>query len=326
MNLIKIGIIGCADIALRQIIPAILNLKNKYIISGIASRTEAKAYKFSSKFNIPYYIGYQNLINKENLDAVYIPLPNSMHFEWVEKSLLKGLHVLVEKSMACNFKDVKYLNDLAKKKNLILIENFQFRFHRQIDTIKRLINDQCIGDLRCLKSYFGFPPFKDKSNIRYKNKLGGGSLLDAGVYPIKISQVFLGLNVHISSSNLHIDKKRNIDIWGGAYIQQITGQKFGIISFGFDNYYQCSIELWGSKGKISANKIFTSHPTEEAKVLIENVKGEQVLTIKPDNHFENILKYFFSLIFKNNSSAREYMQNINQAKLIEELRKKAKIN
>ena len=189
MNLIRIGIIGCADIAKRHIIPAILNLNNKYIISGIASRAESKASDFSSKFKIPHYVGYQSLINKKDLDAIYIPLPNSMHFEWVEKSLLKGLHVLVEKSMACNFKDVKYLNDLAKKKNLILIENFQFRFHRQINTITNLINNQFIGELRCLKSYFGFPPFKNKNNIRYKAQLGGGALLDAGSYPIKISQV-----------------------------------------------------------------------------------------------------------------------------------------
>ena len=89
MSLIKIGIIGCAEIAQKQILPALLNLRNKYIISGIASRTEDRALELCSKFNIPYYVGYQNLINKKDLDAVYIPLPNSMHFEWVKKSLLK---------------------------------------------------------------------------------------------------------------------------------------------------------------------------------------------------------------------------------------------
>lgn len=326
MSLIKIGIIGCADIAQRQILPALLNLKNKYIISGIASRTKDRALELSSKFNIPYYVGYQNLINKKDLDAVYIPLPNSMHFEWVKKSLLKGLHVLVEKSMACNFRDVKYLNDLAQEKNLILIENFQFRFHEQINTIKKLINSQFIGELRCLKSYFGFPPFKNQNNIRYKSQLGGGALLDAGVYPIKISQIFLGLDIYIPSSNLHIDKKRNIDIWGGAYIQQINGQKFGIISFGFDNHYQCNLELWGSEGKISAERIFTSPPNKEAKVLIENSNEKKVLTIKPDNHSENILKHLFNLIFKKENPIKEYIENINQGRLVKELIKKAKTN
>ncbi len=245
MNLIKIGIIGCADIASRYIIPALLNLGHKYIIVGIASRSKNKASKFSSKFNIPYYVGYQNLIKRKDLDAVYIPLPNSMHFEWVEKSLLKGLHVFVEKPMACNIKDVKYLNVLAQKKKRILLENFQFRFHRQLDIIKKLINNRSIGEIRCLKSFFGFPPFKDKKNIRYINELGGGSLLDVGVYPLKISQIFLGQDIDVLSSSLSIDKKMNIDIWGGAYLKQVNGAKFGMISFGFDNYYQCNLEILG---------------------------------------------------------------------------------
>ena len=90
MSLIKIGIIGCADIAQRQILPALLNLKKNILFLELQVEQKDRALELSSKFNIPYYMDYQNLIIKKDLDAVYIPLPNSMHFEWVKKSLLKG--------------------------------------------------------------------------------------------------------------------------------------------------------------------------------------------------------------------------------------------
>ena len=69
------------------------------------------------------------------IDAIYIPLPNSLHAEWVELALSRNLHVLVEKPLACTYKEVVKLNSIASKKNLVLLENFQFRFHRQFRKI-----------------------------------------------------------------------------------------------------------------------------------------------------------------------------------------------
>ena len=99
MKLVRIGILGCADIAERFTIPAILNLESKFKLMTISSRSKTKAKKFSSIFGVPYCVGYKNMIDNTDLDAVYIPLPNSLHYEWISYSLKKDLHVLVEKSM-----------------------------------------------------------------------------------------------------------------------------------------------------------------------------------------------------------------------------------
>ena len=227
---------------------------------------------------------------------------------------------MVEKSLATTLVDVQRLNKIAFDKNLTLIENFQFRFHKQLEVIQELLNKKKIGSLRCVRSSFGFPPFLDKNNIRYKKELGGGALLDAGAYPIKISQLILGNDIEVSASNLCYDENIEIDIWGGAYLKQKKGDLFSEIAFGFDNYYQCNLEIWGSIGKITANRIFTSPPGTEAKIILETNKGKDCIKVEPDNHFKKMLSYFYELINKSNIWNAEYEGNINQARLIAEIR------
>ena len=316
MSLVRIGVIGCADIARRFVVPAILNLKDQYALSGIASRTREKAEKFGFLFDIVPYTSYESLLNKAEIDAVYIPLPNSMHADWIEKALARDIHVLVEKPMACNYDDVERLNRVASEKNLVLVENFQFRFHKQLAVIQNMISNGIIGELRCIRSSFGVPPFPDTDNIRYKKRLGGGALLDAGSYPLKIAQIFLGHDIEVSAANLWFDKKKDIDIWGGAYLRQKDGPMFAEVAFGFDNYYQCNLELWGSEGRIFSNRIFTAPPDFSPKIIIESSTRNEIIKLKPNNHFENMLLHFHNLINTKEGLAVEYAQNINQSRLI----------
>ena len=131
---LNIGVLGCANIAKKSMIPAIKNLTNHFNLLGIASRSPSKADEFCNIFNTKAYYRYKDLIENQNLDAIYIPLPNSLHKEWIEKSIQQGLHVLVEKSMACNLEDVAHLNRLAAKSGLLLMENFQilWNYLRQV--------------------------------------------------------------------------------------------------------------------------------------------------------------------------------------------------
>lgn len=323
MKLVNIGIIGCADIAERFTIPTLLDLSDRFNLIGVASRTKEKADIFSNKFGINFFTSYENLINEKQLDAIYIPLPNSLHAEWIERALNKNLHVLVEKSMACSLADVKRLNQIASDKNLLLLENFQFRFHKQMAVLKNIVSNSNIGELRCIRSSFGFPPFPNPDNIRYNNELGGGALLDAGAYPLKITQIFLGQDIEVKSANLWYDKNKNIDIWGGAYLSQKDGPLFAEVAFGFDNYYQCNIELWGSKGKITAERVFTSPPGDQTELIMENENGKEIIAIEPDNHFKNMLLHFHHLIDENMGFDDEYIQNVNQSRLLQELKEKA---
>ena len=318
----NIGVIGCANIAARHIIPSILELSELFNLIGVASRNKDKARCYAEKFDILPYTGYEALIEDRTIDAVYIPLPNSLHAEWIEKALSHNLHILVEKSLACNVQDVERLNKIAQDKGLALVENFQFRFHNQLAFIQKLVEEGTIGELRCMRSSFGFPPFPDKKNIRYKKNLAGGALLDVGAYPVKISQIFLGYDLKVAAASLHVDKKLDVDIWGGAYLKQQHGDLFSEIAFGFDNSYQCNLELWGNKGTISTERIFTAPQDYTPDIIVDTESNRKVISLESDHHFQNMLNHFHSLIVTKVGLEQEYRQNIHQARLLEELRNK----
>jgi NDP-hexose-3-ketoreductase len=322
-KIINIGVIGCANIANKYVIPAIKAMPNEFNLLAICSRNETKANSYGLKYETLSIVGYEQLLLIEELDAVYIPLPNSMHYEWIEKSLQKGKHVLVEKSLACNFEQVEKLTTLAKSKGLVLIENFQFRFHPQLKAIKELIDNGEIGEVRNIRSSFGFPPFLDENNIRYSKELGGGALLDAGAYPLKVSQELLGQELFVDSATLSYCSTKQVDIWGNAQLKTETGNVVSQISFGFDNFYQCSLEIWGTKGIIKAGRIFTCPPSSEATIELTNGSGAEVITINAENHFENMLNYFYKLINKLLPAEVEYLSSLHQSKLISEVYKKS---
>lgn len=318
--MIRIGVLGTANIATKSVIPALMTLREHFCTVGISSRSTVKAKEVATNFAINPFDGYDSILSKKIVDAIYIPLPNALHYRWVKTALNRGIHVLVEKSLACTYAEVEELCELASKRKVALVENFQFRFHRQLKEIQNMVNSGKIGELRAVKSYFGFPPFADLKNIRYQNALGGGALLDAGVYPLKIAQIFLGLDLTVGAANLNSQNDSEVDIWGGAYLKQRTGHLFAEVAFGFDNYYQCNLELWGSKGKIVADRIFTAPPDYESVIKLYTSNGREEFRVGTDNHFINMLTYLSKVICDEGLMEKERIENLSQAKLIAELK------
>lgn len=312
----NIGVLGCANIAMRSVIPAIKSIPDFNLIA-VASRTLEKANECAEKFQCQAIEGYDNLISRKDIDALYIPLPTGMHLEYVVKALQNGKHVLAEKSLGMNYTEVDTMVSLAKEKNLLLMENYMFEYHSQHKFVFDLINNNDIGELRLFRSSFGFPPLP-KDNFRYNKALGGGSLLDAAGYPIKAAQIFLGCDVSVKASNLFFDRSLDVDIFGSAYISSDTSIA-AEIGFGFDNFYQCSYEIWGSKGKITAERAFTPQPNYSPKIILEKDNDRKEYLIEPDNHFVNILKEFLRAI-NNKDFDSHYKKLLNQAKLQEEIR------
>ena len=138
MQKIKIGVLGCASIAERSVIPAILSIPVFELIA-VSSRSAEKANKFAQQFNCEAVVGYQNLLNRKDIDVIYIPLPTGLHEEWVLKTLAAGKHILIEKSVASNYFSAKKMVEMARKKGLLLMENFMFLHHQQHQLVKQLI-------------------------------------------------------------------------------------------------------------------------------------------------------------------------------------------
>jgi len=319
MNQVNIGILGCAAIAERLVIPAI-NASDNFNLVAIASRSCKKAGSFASKFGCEAIEGYQNLVDRDDIDAVYIPLPIGLHQEWVISSLENGKHVLCEKSLAPDFSTVNSMVETARGQSLVLIENFMFAFHSQHQFVLDKLKSGEIGEIRCFRSSFGFPPFTD-DNIRYSKALGGGSLLDAGTYTVKATRLILGDEIEVTSAFLGHEAGKEVDIYGGASLVSGSGH-ISQIAFGFDNYYQCSYEIWGSKGKLISERAFTAGPDIMPKITIEKQNERHEYTLPRDNHFLNILGHFHESI-QNRILEQNYSELLNQSRLLTQIQEYA---
>lgn len=315
------GILGCANIAKISVIPAIKAIEENQLIA-VASRDELKAKEFAIQFNTEAIHGYEKLLSRNDIDAVYIPLPTGLHFEWVMKALEAGKHVLVEKSAAVSFEEASLMVEKSRNKKLAIVENFQFQYHSQHQFVLNLLEKDEIGEIRCFKSSFGFPPFSSDNNIRYIRTLGGGALYDAGAYVLKATTFILGNGFDVSSSFLHINKKYGIDWFGGAFLVNKNKQCFAELAFGFDNFYQCSYEIWGSKGKITSTRAFTAPTNHKPKILLEKPGSYEEIILKEDNHFIKLLRVFNKNII-NNTLEEDRSKIIEQARLINSVLDKA---
>lgn len=300
-------------------IPAIRSIHGWELIAA-ASRRREKAERFGSIFGCEAVVGYDVLLERNDIDAVYMPLPTGLHNQWVMKSLEAGKHVLVEKSLACDYAEAKRMVDKAASAGLLLMEDFMFQYHSQHRLVRQLVEGGEIGELRLFRSTFGFPPLPE-DNFRYNKDLGGGALLDAGGYPVKASQMFLGKGLEVRAANLSIDTELDVDIHGSAYLSSSSGL-VSEIAFGFDNYYQCNYEFWGSKGKLIVERAFTPPPGFRPKIILETSDLRREFQAAPDNHFVNILIEFHRAI-EEKDHAGHLEAVLDQARVLDEIRNKA---
>tara|TARA_Y100000739_G_scaffold182287_1_gene160510 strand:- start:2755 stop:3744 length:990 start_codon:yes stop_codon:yes gene_type:complete len=318
---INIGVIGCASIAARYMIPAFIE-SPYFNLKFVASRDVNKAKSFSKKFECSYLNSYQDLIQDKNIQAIYMPLPTGLHYEWARKGLNAGKHLFIEKSLASNLKETREIVNLAKEKNLLVMENYMFEFHSQQKWVKQVIENDLLR-LHSFNAYFAFPELSS-DNFRYNKELGGGALLDAGGYVIKALKVFFPeYKTEYVSSNLNY-LKNGVDIGGTANfmlsnnINNISTNLF----FGFDHEYRCGIEIWGSGGFLRTNRTFTAPPLFEPKASLKIKNNLKNYTLDQDNHFLKIINHFANLINSGNFSEK-YSDIEYQAKLQEIIREKS---
>jgi len=176
---LQVGVMGCASIAERMVIPAILQ-SEKLQLHTVASRDLSKAENYAQKFACQAAEGYESLLQNPEIDLIYMPLPTALHHHWAIKALEAGKHILLEKSLACNLPEATEIVEAARMAGKLVKENFMFAYHSQMQYIREILSSGRLGQMRCIRSSFGFPPFPDASNIRYSKELGGGALLDAG--------------------------------------------------------------------------------------------------------------------------------------------------
>ena len=326
---VRIGILGCANIAEKYSINAFKVIDNAELVC-IASRDPKKAEECAKRHNIAAEKSYDAVLQRDDIDAVYIPLPVGLHEEWSVKAAQSGKHVICEKPLTTNLQSAKKIMNACKSSGVVLYENFMCGFHPQHAKVLSLIKEGKIGDTFIFQGLDGFPP-PNKNNFRYNEELGGGSLLDAGVYTVFMARKIFESEPVAVTANLQADNETNVDTEGSAYLE-FPNKKFAFCAFGFNKVYQNNYTVWGSKGLVKVMRAYAISPTTEPMIeLLQNDGTKDVVTqVKADsaNHFELTFKDFCNTILRKDKQKTftMYENILAQAKVMEAVRISAKEN
>ncbi len=191
-NSVGWGIIGLGNIARK--FAKDLSLVHDAALMGVASRSLVKAKAFKEEFKVPYaFDNYEALLDCEEVEVVYIAVPHTEHFEWSIKAMEKGKHVLCEKPAGINQAQVKEMVEAARKNKVFFMEALWSRFIPSIQEIKKSIDAGEAGEIVYLHADFAFFALDRNPDSRVLNpELGGGSLLDIGIYPVFLAYLILG--------------------------------------------------------------------------------------------------------------------------------------
>lgn len=285
----RIGILGTADIAFRRFLPALQKCED-FTYAGVATRTPEKGKPFQASFGGEIYDGYDSLLKDKSIEAVYVPLPPALHFEWGKKVLEAGKHLLMEKPFTTSLEETETLLALAGEKGLAVHENYMFLYHSQLAEIQKRIADGSLGELRLIRASFGFPK-RSEGDFRYNKSLGGGALLDCGGYPVRLAWELLGDTARVTQARLVQPEGYEVDLYGSAVLENVDGL-CAQVSFGMDNAYQCQLEIWGSKATLYAPRIFTAGPDFEPPLILRGSSGEEQIKLEADDQFLGSIQDF----------------------------------
>lgn len=277
MDTIHWGILSTSRHAAITWIPALKNSKHGQI-TAIASRDETRGQQYAAEHGIPQVYGsYEALLADPQIDAVYIPLPNSLHKTWAIRAAEAGKHVLCEKPLGLNADEAEEMVAACRKAGRKLAEAFQWRHHPQGQTVREMVRGGAIGDLRLIDAGFSFMLTR-MDDVRWKPELGGGSLYDVGCYPVALARYVTRQEPLAVTAQAH---------WGDSGVDdrlvatlEFPGGVLAHINSGFTLPLRRYYEVVGTEGSLAVNRAYNpkeDHPGEvwrydEDRELVDTVE------------------------------------------------------
>lgn len=275
--MLKWGILSTAKIGVQDLIPAILRSETS-VIEAIASRDLSRAQEVATRFGVPQAFGsYDELLACDDIDAVYIPLVTSQHSEWTIKAANAGKHVLCEKPIALKADDIHAIILAADRNKVVVAEAVMITYHPQWLKVRDLIASGAIGNLTYVQGAFTY--FNDDANnMRNKPELGGGALLDIGVYPIAATRFVTGKEPVRVMSDIKFDETFGTDVYSTSRLD------FGDFELAMYVSTQMalrqSIVFHGDKGWIELTAPFNAGKYGDDCVILHDANHDKIETYR----------------------------------------------
>ncbi|MFO0948699.1 MAG: Gfo/Idh/MocA family oxidoreductase [Planctomycetota bacterium] len=283
MDVVRVGILGASWIAPSAIIKPAREVP-EVKVNGVAARDRRRAELFARKHGMnAVFDSYQALIDASEIDAVYNPLPNSLHCEWTIRALEAGKHVLCEKPIACNADEAQRMADAAKRSGRILMEAMHYRHHPLANRVRELLLSNAIGKPKHLELRNCFPIFRG-SDIRYQYALGGGALMDLGCYSLNFARFLAGEEPEVVAA----EAKRaspNVDRWMQARLQFPSGLTARVTcSLWSKDFLAGDARILGDAGEIKVINPNAPHLFHSLEWQADGIKQKERLTGLPTSY------------------------------------------
>jgi predicted dehydrogenase len=264
------GILGPGNIA-NKFADGLAHSPNS-VIGAVASRTKSRADEFAKEFNgEKAYGSYEELAQDSSLDAIYIATPHSEHISGAKLCLEHGRPVLVEKPFTINAAQANEVIELARSKKVFLMEGMWTRFFPAMAKLRELVKAGEIGEVKMVHADFGFMSGVDPKSRLYDPALGGGALLDVGIYPVSFACMILG--IPNKSASLATLGSTNVDEITGTILQYNSGA-IAVLSTAIRSNTQRQVYVLGETGSIHVGGVWWAPNQITVK---RNGKDDEVL-------------------------------------------------
>lgn len=266
----RFGVLGTAAIADRVFVPALE--PSDHEVTAVASRTLAKAQRMAADHGIEEAYGsYEDLLAGADVDAIYVPLPNALHVEWTKRAADHGFHVLCEKPLACSAADALELGEYCDERGVTLMEAVMYRYHPRTERTVEIL-DGGIGGIRSVTATFHSSLRTWPVGTRMEPEMGGGSLLDVGVYAIAATRLALGEPDRVVA--------RSVDTAGTGVDTQLTAVleyddgRQATLSSSFDTHDAQYFRAMGDDGWLRAEPAYSVGEVETSLVYEAGTAAE----------------------------------------------------
>jgi predicted dehydrogenase len=284
---------------------------------GIASRDRSRADEAAKQLGFARgYGGYEDLLDDPSIEAVYIPLPNHLHLEWIKRAADKGKHILCEKPLGLDASEVQEAIAYTSSKGVLLMEAFMYRFHPQWLRAREIVRIGEIGTPTAVHCNF-FYNNQDPGNIRNQKKAGGGALMDIGCYAVSSARFLLDAEPRRVIGVIDQDDRFETDRLTSGILD--FGGVHSVFSVGTQTESAQAVEVFGTGGSVRVVLPFNAYPDVPMELEIRTGIGERIYASDPVDQYQQQFEAFSDAIRSGESVPTPIEDALQNQKILDAL-------
>ncbi len=287
------------------------------VLQAIASRSPDKAKAAAARLGIPRAYGsYAELLADKDVEAVYIPLPNRFHAEWVKKAADAGKHVLCEKPFAMSAEEARETFDYAQRKGVLVMESLMYRFHPQWIRAAEIARGGDLGEIHAVNTFFSYM-ITDPSNVRNRLDIGGGGLRDVGSYAVSAARFLLDAEPTRVLGLLHRDPTLRTDTITTGVLD--FGKARSVFTVGTQTQAWQRVEAIGSGGMLVVHIPFNAYPDAPAELTVTGWNGTRTVQVPAADQFVEVFEAFSRALRAGGPVPQPPEDTVNNQKVLDAL-------